>query len=243
MSGKKSAIITDDAYVERRSLKRVSEPPRYIALEGPIGAGKTTLSELLSIRFHAQMVLERYEENPFLSRFYEDRKRMAFQTQIFFLLSRYRQQQELFQTDLFYSSIVSDYIFAKDRIFATINLSDEELKLYDQVEKALGKTIPTPDVVIYLQSSVDRLEANIKKRGRPYEQRLSRSYLEELVNAYNDFFFHYRETRLIVVNSNVMDFLGNQSHVDLLIEAVLRSPHAPVEYLNPVEGQLFTIEK
>lgn len=239
----KVPVTTDELYTQSRSLKKSeTETPRYIALEGPIGAGKTTLAELLSLRFRAQLVLERYEENPFLKGFYEDRRRLAFQTQIFFLLSRYRQQQELFQADLFYSSIVSDYIFEKDRIFASINLNEEELKLYEQVERALEKTIPTPDVVIYLQSSVGKLEENIKRRGRPFEQKIPRTYLEELVHAYNDFFFHYRGSRLIVVNTSTMDFLNNQTHFDQLVQAILRSPHAPVEYLSPSEGQLFSIE-
>lgn len=223
-------------------LKREEGSPRYIAIEGPIGAGKTTLSELLSLHYRAQLVLERYEENPFLANFYEDRKRAAFQTQIFFLLSRYRQQQELMQTNLFYTSVVSDYMFEKDRIFAAINLSDDEMKLYDQIERALTKTIPTPDVIIYLQSSVGHLESNIKQRGRPMEKRISRDYLETLVNAYNDFFFHYRESRLIVVNAQAMDFMNRPEHLDQLIQTIERSPHPPVEYLNPLTDELFALQ-
>jgi len=220
---------------------RVDPEPRYIAVEGPIGAGKTTLAELLSIRLRAQLVFERYEENPFLPEFYTDRRRLAFQTQIFFLLSRYRQQQELFQTDLFYSSVVSDYIFPKDRIFASINLSDEELKLYDQIEGALGKTVPTPDVVIYLQSSVQTLEENLRKRGRPYEKGISRDYLQDVVDAYNHYFYHYRETRLIVVDANRMDFIEHPEHVDTLLAAIHRVPHPPVEYLTTSQGPMFAV--
>lgn len=236
---KHSTDLTDDARRRDAALRSYEEPPRYIAIDGPIGAGKTTLSELLAAHYHARLVHEQYEENPFLSKFYEDRKRMAFQTQIFFLLSRYRQQQELQQTDLFYTSVVSDYIFEKDRIFASINLSDDELKLYDQIERALFKTIATPDVVIYLQSSVTDLQESIRRRGRPYEQEISREYLQLVVDAYNEFFFHYRETRLIVVNAQAMDFVHNPLHLEQLILTIERSPHPPVEYLNPMPGELF----
>jgi deoxyguanosine kinase len=239
---KKSLLIEHDERATEMMLKREEGTPRYIAVEGPIGAGKTTLAELLALRYRAQVVMERYEENPFLAKFYEDRKRAAFQTQIFFLLSRYRQQQELMQTNLFYTSVVSDYMFEKDRIFAGINLSDDEMKLYDQIERALTKTIPTPDVIIYLQSSVGHLQENIKFRGRAMEKKISRDYLERLVNAYNDFFFHYRETRLIVVNAQSMDFLNRPEHLDQLIHTIERSPHPPVEYLNPLTDELFALE-
>ena len=211
------------------------EEPRYIAIEGPIGAGKSTVAELLSLRMRSELIFERYEENPFLPEFYTDRRRLAFQTQIFFLLSRYRQQQELFQTDLFYTSLVSDYIFAKDRIFASINLSDDELKLYDQIEHALGKTIPTPDVVIYLQSNVKTLQNNIRRRGRPFEKNISAEYLNSVVEAYNEFFYHYRETRLIVVDVNRMDFITHPEHIDTVLAAINRWPHPPVEYLTVLD--------
>jgi deoxyadenosine/deoxycytidine kinase len=240
---KRSLLIERDERETELMLKQESGTPRYIAVEGPIGAGKTTLSELLALRYRAELILERYEENPFLAKFYEDRKRTAFQTQIFFLLSRYRQQQELMQTNLFFTSVVSDYMFEKDRIFAGINLSDDEMKLYDQIERALTKTIPTPDVIIYLQSSVAHLESNIKLRGRPMEKKISRDYLETLVNAYNDFFFHHRETRLIVVNAQAMDFLNRPDHLDQLIQTIERSPHPPVEYLNPLTDELFAVEQ
>jgi len=218
-------------------MQRVQETPRYIAVEGPIGAGKSTLTELLAERFSAHMLFERFEENPFLQGFYADRARLAFQTQIFFLLSRYRQQQELLQTDLFFNSMVSDYMFAKDRIFATLNLSKEELGLYDQIERALGKTIPLPDVVIYLQSSVAKLEENIRHRGRPYEKNLQREYLEELVRAYNDYFFHYRESRLIVVDMSSFDFVNKPDHLEELVRTITRSPHPPVEYITISKDQ------
>ncbi len=204
----------------------------YIAIEGAIGAGKTTLAEQLAERLRAKLVLEQFEENPFLSSFYEDRRAHAFQTQIFFLLSRFRQQKEVLQTDLFYESVVSDYLFAKDRIFASINLSEEELALYDEVEQALGRTVPDPDVVIYLQAGVPELLEGVRRRGRPFEQRLSTDYLSEVVEAYNNYFFHYRETRLIVVNAQDVDFFTRPEQVDRLIKAIDREPHPPVEYLS-----------
>ena len=230
-------ITTDSAYALSRSMKQEVPPIRYIAIEGPIGVGKSTLADMLAHHFHARLILERYEENPFLQTFYDDRRRMAFQTQLFFLLSRYRQQQELIHTDLFYESCVSDYLFAKDGIFAEVNLNRDELKLYEEVSSALDKTVPTPDVVIYLQGSVSLLQQNIKKRGRNFEKNMSREYLEQVVRAYNDFFFHYRDTRLIVASCDDFDFLRKPEHFDRLISTILRSPYPPIEYLS--SGQPF----
>ena len=204
----------------------------YIAIEGAIGAGKTTLAELLAERLRAQLILEQFEENPFLSSFYEDRRAHAFQTQIFFLLSRFRQQKQVLQTDLFYENIVSDYLFAKDRIFASINLSEDELALYDEVEQALLKSVPVPDIVIYLQSGVPELLEGIHRRGRPFEQNLSPEYLAQVVEAYNDYFFHYRDSRLIVVNAEDVDFFTHPEQVERLFAAIYREPHPPVEYLS-----------
>ncbi|HET9135586.1 MAG TPA: deoxynucleoside kinase [Candidatus Kapabacteria bacterium] len=204
---------------------------RYLAVEGPIGVGKTTLAEMLADRFHANLILEQYAENPFLERFYSDRRGSAFQTQLFFLLSRYRQHQEMVHTDLFYQSVVSDYLFAKDKIFAEVNLNRDELKLYDEVQVALQRSLPTPDVVIYLQGSVSLLQQNIKKRSRSFEQTISSEYLEEIVAAYNDFFFHYRDTRLIVASCDHFDFLGRPDHFEQLVETITRVPYPPVEYM------------
>ncbi len=204
----------------------------YIAIEGAIGAGKTTLAEQLAERLRAKLVLEQFEENPFLPAFYEDRRAHAFQTQIFFLLSRFRQQKAVLQTDLFYENVVSDYLFAKDRIFASINLSEEEMALYDEVEQALGRTVPDPDVVIYLQAGVPELLEGVRRRGRPFEERLSPEYLSEVVDAYNEYFFHYRESRLIVVNARDVDFFTSAEQVDRLLHAIYREPHPPVEYLS-----------
>ncbi len=204
----------------------------YIAIEGAIGAGKTTLADLLAERLRAKLVLEQFEENPFLASFYEDRRAHAFQTQLFFLLSRFRQQKEVLQTDLFYENLVSDYLFAKDRIFASINLSEDELALYDEVEQALVKSVPVPDVVIYLQSGVPELMEGVRRRGRPFEQHLSPEYLTQVVEAYNDYFFHYRDSRLIVLNAHDVDFFTHPEQVERLLAAIHREPHPPVEYLS-----------
>ena len=206
----------------------------YIAIEGVIGVGKTTLARMLSDHLGARLVLEKFEENPFLPNFYKDPEHYAFQTQIFFLLSRYRQQQELFQADLFHSHIVSDYIFEKDKIFAYLTLRDDELKLYENLLSTIEKTIPPPDLVIYLQSSNDRLLANIKKRGREMEKHMSDDYIRELNEAYNYFFFRYKSTPLLIVKATDIDFVNNPEHFEDLLAQILRPNKAPVEYYNPL---------
>jgi deoxyguanosine kinase len=211
---------------------------RYIAIEGVIGAGKTTLARMLSERLNARLVLEKFEENPFLERFYEDPDRFAFQTQIFFLLSRYRQQQELFQADLFQNVLVTDYIFDKDKIFAYLNLQDDELKLYETVVTAIEKNIPSPDMVVYLQSSVPRLMNNIKKRGRKFEENMSEEYIKDLNEAYNYFFFRYKNSPLLIVNSTEIDFVDSPEDFENLYQEILRTSRAPVEYYNPPAKKL-----
>ncbi|OGC02649.1 deoxyadenosine kinase [candidate division KSB1 bacterium RBG_16_48_16] len=205
---------------------------KYICIEGVIGAGKTSLAKMLGERLQAQVIYEKPEENPFLEDFYRDPQRYAFQVQIFFLLSRYRQQQERFQRDLFYDAMISDYLFAKDRIFAHLNLEDRELFLYDKVASLLEKEVPKPDLVVYLQSSFERLMANIKKRGRSYEKYMSEEYIRSLNEAYNRFFFHYSQTPLLVINSSIIDFVENKDDFEELVKQILR-PHSGIEFFSP----------
>ncbi|WP_456406336.1 deoxynucleoside kinase [Caldithrix abyssi] len=191
----------------------------YIAVEGVIGAGKTTLADMLAKTLGAHLILEEFEENPFLEDFYRDPEHYAFQTQIFFLLSRFRQLQELRQVDLFRQKVVSDYIFEKDRIFATLNLSEKEMKLYDGIARLIEKEVPRPDLVIYLQASTQHLMENIRKRGRPYEKNIEYEYIDALNELYNRFFFHYTRTPLLVINTDEIDFKNNEDdYRDILVQ-------------------------
>jgi deoxyadenosine/deoxycytidine kinase len=207
---------------------------RYIAIEGVIGAGKTSLAEMLGKTLAAKVVLERFEENPFLREFYRDPERYAFQTQIFFLLTRYKQQQELFQADLFHRFLVTDYIFEKDKIFAYLNLQDEELKLYETLVGSIERNIPTPDLVVYLQSNVPRLMQNIKRRARTIESGMSEAYIRDLNEAYNYFFFRYKTAPLLIVNTSEIDFVNNGGQYEDLLREILRPTRAAVEYYNPL---------
>ena len=192
---------------------------KYIAIEGVIGAGKTSLAEKLSETLAAKTIYEEFEQNPFLKEFYEDPERYAFQTQIFFLLSRYRQQQDLQQIDLFQECIVSDYLFAKDRIFATLNLSDKEMKLYDGIAKLMERDVVLPEIIIYLQASTDHLMHNISKRARKMERHITREYIQALNDLYNSFFFHYNNAPLLVINTDEIDFVNNKNdYQDILVE-------------------------
>jgi deoxyadenosine/deoxycytidine kinase len=203
---------------------------RYIAVEGVIGVGKTTLAKRLAKSLGASALLEVVEENPFLPKFYEDPETYSFQTQIFFLLSRYRQQLELSQRELFTESIVADYIFAKDQIFATLNLAEAELALYRTIVPLLEARLHRPDLVIYLQATTEILLDRIKRRGRIYEQGLSREYLETLADAYNHFFFHYTETPLLIVNTNEMDLASRDEDYERLL-ADIRAHTSGTRYL------------
>jgi deoxyadenosine/deoxycytidine kinase len=195
------------------------EELRYIAIEGVIGAGKTSLTARLSQTLGARAIYEEFEKNPFLEDFYNDPERFAFQTQLFFLMSRYRQQQELHQFDLFHVMVVSDYIFAKDRIFATLNLNEKEMKLYDGIAKIMEKDIVKPDLVVYLQASTKRLMDYIRKRNRKIEKNLAQDYIQALNDLYNKFFFHYNTTPLLVVNTDDIDFVHNENDFkDILYE-------------------------
>lgn len=195
------------------------EDLRYIAVEGVIGAGKTSLTARLSQTLGARAVYEEFEKNPFLEDFYEDPEHYSFQTQIFFLLSRYQQQQDLRQHDLFQQCIVSDYIFAKDRIFATLNLNEKEMKLYDNLARIMEKDIVKADLVIYLQSSTNHLMDLIRNRGRKIEKSISEEYIQALNELYNNFFFHYNNTPLLVISTDEIDFVHNENdYQDILYE-------------------------
>ncbi|NOY76756.1 MAG: deoxynucleoside kinase [Calditrichaeota bacterium] len=208
----------------------------YIAIEGVIGAGKTSLAHLLARRLNGRLVLEKHDENPFLVDFYKDPARFAFQTQMFFLLSRYRQQLDLQQQDLFQRVIISDYIFQKDRIFASLTLEDREFVLYEKVATLLEREIVAPDLVIYLQANTKRLMMNIKRRGRSYEKNISEDYIRALVEAYNRFFFHYTDTPLLVVNMDGIDFVHDEGQLENLIQQILL-PLGGTKYYNPMKEQ------
>ena len=196
----------------------------FIAIEGVIGAGKTTLANLLSQKHGARLVLEQFEENPFLPKFYEDRERYAFQTQLAFLASRFKQQQKMTNRDLFDGFLISDYIFEKDRIFARLNLDDDEMGLYDNIFGIMAGISAKPDLVIYLQSSVDRLMQNIERRGRDYERHITEDYLRDLSDAYNQFFYHYNKAPLMIINATEIDFVNNPDHLSYLEEQIFQQP-------------------
>lgn len=189
---------------------------RYIAVEGPIGVGKTSLATMLAEDLQARLVLEAPDNNPFLSSFYENPERFAFQAQVFFLLSRYRQQVELKQQDLFNRVTVCDYIFAKDQIFASLNLSADEIDLYKNVYQLLDARLPKPDLVIFLQANPDILMNRVKKRKVTYEKGLKSDYLESVAQAYSQFFFKYSDTKLLVVNTSGLDFVKNPKDYETL---------------------------
>ena len=203
---------------------------KYIAVEGPIGVGKTSLAEILSKKLNARLILEGAVENPFISEFYKDIKKHAFQTQMFFLLSRYRQQQEMVQSDLFQQGIVSDYVFAKDRLFANLTLDDNELKLYEQLHSILTGRVLKPDFVIYLQASTDVLLKRISMRGRKFESHITGDYLAELNQAYNYYFFHYQETPLMVINTSEIDFVHRDADLDDLLVHMSKVSKGTVYY-------------
>ncbi len=187
----------------------------YIAIEGVIGVGKTTLARLLQHTFEADVLLEIFEENPFLSDFYADRARYAFQTQIFFLLSRYRQQNKNVPKILADGkNLIADYTFAKDALFAGINLQGDELDMYHKVHEALGEKIPKPDLLVYLQASTDTLMSRIAFRDRPYERKMERAYIDELNHAYENFFSKpFDHTPVLKIDSNELDIIHNPEHL------------------------------
>ncbi len=201
-------------------MKATPSPPRYIVVEGPIGVGKTSLVDLLSERLGARKLLEVADDNPFLPNFYKDPRRHAFQTQLWFLLNRFRQQQELAQFDLFRQTLITDYLFAKDKIFAYLTLEDHELALYERVHALLEVRVPTPDLVIFLQASTEALLERIAIRGKAYEREMDRKYLEDLNAAYTHFFFHYTASPLLVIHTSDIDFVNRREDFEDLIKKI-----------------------
>jgi deoxyguanosine kinase len=207
--------------------------PRFIAIEGSIGAGKTSLVNLLGDQYGARVILEDNDANPFISKFYEDRESYSFQTQIFFLLNRFNQYQELAQRDLFNSVVVIDYLFQRDKIFAQLNLEDHELRLYEQIFNLIGSKAPKPDLVIFLQADTEVLLERVSKRNRDYEAFIDPDYLDSVNKAFNNFFFYYSETPLLVINTNEIDFVKKKCDLEQLIKKI-NSHKIGREFYNPL---------
>ena len=204
----------------------------YIAIEGPIGVGKTSLAKLLSKRLSAKLILEKFEDNPFLSEFYDDPARFAFQTQLFFLLQRYQQQHDIRQVDMFHNLLISDYMFIKDRLFASLNLDDKEMNLYDSIANMMERNVINPDLIIYLQADTSTLMKNIDKRGRDFENNISYDYINALNEIYTEYFFRYNDTPLVIINTNNIDFVNNADDLDQVIEYI-RQPVSGTKFFNP----------
>jgi len=205
---------------------------KSIAVEGPIGVGKTSFVELLARKFDAHKILEDID-NPFLNDFYQDKPGSAFQAQLFFLLSRYRQLQELTQPDLFSQIMLVDYIFPKDKIFAYLNLDDSELMIYDKLYNMLEAQVPKPDLVIFLQAETSCLVDRIQRRRRKFEEGISEAYINEVNKAYNYYFFHYNQAPLLVIDTTNIDFVHQEEHLDELVEQI-RKMDRGVQYYRPL---------
>lgn len=210
---------------------------RYIAIEGPIGVGKTALARRLADSLSATLVLEEIEENPFLERFYRDGRSAALPAQMFFLFARARQIQDLRQSDLFSSVQISDYLFTRDRLFAELNLDPEELKLYDQIADSLAVEAPVPDLVIYLQASVDSLLRRLVRRNSSYDRYVERAYLEKLTEAYARFFHAYDDGPLLIVNASQIDPVNNDADYEQLFQQIERTTGGR-HFFNPVAAAL-----
>jgi deoxyguanosine kinase len=208
----------------------------YIVIEGPFGVGKTSLTLMLAEKLNAQTLMENVDENPFLVNFYQDPRKYAFQTQIFFLLRRYEQASEISQIDLFQRTTVCDYLFDKDRIFAGVNLEDNEFWLYEQLFQILKKRVTTPDLVIFLQAKTEVLMERIKRRNRKYEKSISFKYLDEINRAFNEFFFHYSDSPLLVVDASEIDFVHIPEDFEDLVEQI-RKMKSGTQYYVPMSSR------
>ncbi|MEK7697207.1 MAG: deoxynucleoside kinase [Pseudomonadota bacterium] len=211
--------------------------PGYIVVEGPIGVGKTSLAQRLADAFDARPLLERPEENPFLERFYAARKHFALPTQLFFLFQRVRQIQELKQGDMFNTGTVADFLMDKDRLFARVNLDDDELRLYEQVHGQMNTDWPRPDLVIYLQAPIDVLMERLRRRDIPYERMIDRNYLKSLVDAYTQYFYHYTGAPLLMVNAAEINFVDSDADFDMLL-AHIRKIKTGRHFFNPLKAEL-----
>lgn len=218
-------------------LKTRDNAPRYIAIEGPIGVGKTALARRLAESLSADLVLEEVDENPFLERFYRDGQSAALPAQMFFLFARARQIEQLRQPDLFTSVRISDYLFTRDRLFAELNLDSEELKLYDQIAENLDVEAPVPDLVIYLQASVDALMQRLSRRDSNYDRYVERAYLEQLTDAYSRFFHNYDDGPLLIVNASQIDPVNNNADYEQLFKQIERTTGGR-HFFNPVSAAL-----
>ena len=207
--------------------------PRFIAVEGAIGAGKTSLVNLLGKQYGAKMILEDNDTNPFIAKFYQDREAYSFQTQIFFLLNRFNQYLELAQRELFNSVVLIDYLFQRDKIFAQLNLEDHEYRLYEQIFNLIGPKAPKPDLVIFLQASTEVLLERVSKRSRDYEAFMDPDYLDSVNKAFNNFFFYYSDTPLLVINTNEIDFVEKKCDLEELINKI-NNHRIGREYYNPL---------
>ena len=217
-------------------LKKFDKLPKFIAVEGPIGAGKTTLSKLLADSFGYETSLEQPSENPFLPDFYINPSQAALATQLFFLFQRVKQMQELKQEDIFSPNRVSDFLLYKDKLFAMATLSAEELKLYAQIYQYLSIDLPTPDLVIYLQAETKTLYERVMHRGIEMEKTISFDYLELLNETYKEFFFEYERSPVLIVNSDYLDLQTSKSDYNLLLEKLLdyfNKPEGSKMYFNP----------
>ena len=210
----------------------------FIIIEGVIGVGKTTMARLLAHRFNGQLVLEEFGLNPFLERFYKDRKRWAFQTQLAFLASRFRQQKALLTRDLFHEVTITDYSFDKDRIFAHLNLGGDEAQLYETLYSLMEPNIPRPDLIVYLQSTPERLMHNIRQRGRSYEANMDPKYIEALQEAYTYYFFRYTKSPLLIINAEHIDFVKNPDELEELLRQIATVRHHGTTYFNPAPSSI-----